>query len=189
MPVANVKTPIPGARSRELIERWLRVEADSTGYQAPVVMDKCFFLSTGSESPGWGIHGSMAKYLVMPEKLLHRIPDSLDFDTAAGARHVVMVGVPADEGLRLDKARQLGFPTVLNVGEDDVAQAVMDLTGGIGADLVVECSGVPQAIAGTVDLIRKKGRICAIGLTGGKTVDFPWPTGKRPWKKSRPSAH
>ena len=37
MPVANVKTPIPGPRSKELIERWLAVEADSTGYQAPVV--------------------------------------------------------------------------------------------------------------------------------------------------------
>ncbi len=168
-------------------------------------------------SPGWGIHGSMAKYLVMPERLLHRIPDSLDFDAAAvieptanavhdvleragvvagdfavvlgpgpigllagltaqaaGARHVVIVGAPPDEAFRLPKARQLGFPTVLCVGKDDVVEAVMDLTGGAGADLVVECSGAPQAIAGTVDLVRKKGRICAIGLTGGKTVDFPW---------------
>ncbi|MHC4401257.1 MAG: aspartate aminotransferase family protein [Planctomycetota bacterium] len=37
MPVANVRTPIPGPKSKELIERWLKVEADSTGYQAPVV--------------------------------------------------------------------------------------------------------------------------------------------------------
>ncbi len=37
MPAVNVKSPIPGPRSKELIERWLRVEADSTGYQAPVV--------------------------------------------------------------------------------------------------------------------------------------------------------
>jgi len=168
-------------------------------------------------SPGWGIHGSMAKYLVMPEPLLHRIPDHLDFDTAAaveptantvhdvleragvtagdfvvvlgpgpigllagltakaaGARHIVMAGTPADEGLRLQTARRLGFQTVLNIAKDDVAEVVMDLTGGTGADLVVECSGAPAAIAGSVDLIRKKGRICAIGLTGGKTVDFPW---------------
>ena len=37
MGVAEVKTPIPGPRSKELIERWLAVEVDSTGYQAPVV--------------------------------------------------------------------------------------------------------------------------------------------------------
>jgi 4-aminobutyrate aminotransferase/(S)-3-amino-2-methylpropionate transaminase len=39
MGAANVKTPIPGPRSKELIDRWLAVEADSTGYQAPVVWE------------------------------------------------------------------------------------------------------------------------------------------------------
>ncbi|HUT90690.1 MAG TPA: aspartate aminotransferase family protein [Thermoguttaceae bacterium] len=39
MGVANVKTPLPGPKSKALIERWLRVEADSTGYQAPVVWE------------------------------------------------------------------------------------------------------------------------------------------------------
>ncbi|MHC4401645.1 MAG: zinc-dependent alcohol dehydrogenase [Planctomycetota bacterium] len=185
---------------------------------------QCYLCRTGNvqicpqkRSPGWGIHGSMAKYLVMPEKLLHLIPEGVDFDTAAvveptanavhdvieragvtagdfvvvlgpgpigllagltaraaGARHVMIVGAPPDEGFRLPKARQMGFPTVLNAGQVDVTEAVMDLTGGVGADMVVECSGAPEAIAGTVNLIRKRGTICAIGLTGGKTVDFPW---------------
>lgn len=184
----------------------------------------CYLCRTGNvqicpekRSPGWGIHGCMTRYLVMPEKLLHRIPDSMDFDTAAvveptantvhdvieragivagdfvvilgpgpigllagltakaaGARHVVMAGAPPDEGLRLDKARELGFETVLNVARDNLAETVKSLTGGIGADLVIECSGSPAAIAGTVELARKKGKICAIGLTGGRTVDFPW---------------
>ncbi len=168
-------------------------------------------------SPGWGIDGCMARWLVMPEPLLHRIPDGIDDDTAslieptantvhdvierahlqagefvvvigpgpigllagltaraAGASHIVMAGAPPDEGLRLDKARELGFETVINVAKTQLVETVMDLTGGLGADLVVECSGAPAAIAGTVDLIRKKGRICAIGLTGGRTVDFPW---------------
>jgi L-iditol 2-dehydrogenase len=185
---------------------------------------QCYLCRTGNvqicpekRSPGWGIHGVMARFCVMPEKLLHRIPDHLDFDTAAvveptanavhdvleragvtagdfvvvlgpgpigllagltaraaGARHVVMVGAPPDECLRLDMARQLGFQTVLNVAKDNVPQAVMDLTGALGADLVIECSGAPPAITGMVDLVRKKGRICAIGLTGGQHVDFPW---------------
>jgi L-iditol 2-dehydrogenase len=184
----------------------------------------CYLCRTGNvqicaskRSPGWGIDGCFTKYLVMPEQLLHRIPDSMDYDTAAlveptantvhdvieragitggdfvvvigpgpigllagltakaaGAHHVVMVGAPQDVGLRLDKARELKFETVLNVGEDNVVDTVMQLTNGIGADLVVECSGAPRAIAGTVDLIRKKGRICAVGLTGGRNVDFPW---------------
>lgn len=93
---------------------------------------------------------------------------------AGGARHIVMVGTPADEALRLPKARQLGFETVLNLASDNPAEAVADLTDGLGADLVIECSGSPAAIASTVDLVRKKGRICAIGLTGKASVSFPW---------------
>jgi len=159
----------------------------------------------------------MARYLVMPEMLLHRIPDNMDFDTAAvveptanavhdlierasivagdfvvvigpgpigllagltaraaGARHVVMAGAAPDEGLRLGKARELGFETVINVSKEDLTKCVLDLTNGIGADMVVDCSGAPRAIAGTVELARKKGKICAIGLTGGRNVDFPW---------------
>jgi L-iditol 2-dehydrogenase len=185
--------------------------------QCPLCRTGNVQICSEKRSPGWGIHGSMARFFVMPEKLLHRIPDSLDFDTAAvveptanvvhdvyeragivagdfvvvlgpgpigllaalaaraaGARQVVVVGAPPDEGLRLDKARELGFSHVLNVARDPVPQTVMDLTGGLGADLVIECSGAASAIVGTLDLVRKKGRICAIGLTGGRTVEFPW---------------
>ena len=50
----------------------------------------------------------------------------------------------------------------------------MEWTGGAGADIVVECSGSPRAIPQTVDLVKKRGKICVIGLTGGKTVEVPW---------------
>ena len=184
----------------------------------------CYLCRTGNiqicplkRSPGWGIDGAFTKYLKMPERLLHRIPDSMSYDLAAlveptanvvhdvveraridagdfvvvlgpgpigllaaltaraaGARHVVMVGTPADEEIRLKKARELGFETVLNVAQANPVEVVRELTGGLGADLVIECSGAPPAIASTVDLIRKKGRICVIGLTGKDAIPFPW---------------
>jgi len=93
---------------------------------------------------------------------------------AGGARHVVVAGRNIDEDLRLAKARELGFESVVNTEKQDLLETVMDLTEGIGADLVVECTGAPSAIASMPDLLRKKGRICAIGLTGGKNVAFPW---------------
>ena len=92
----------------------------------------------------------------------------------AGARQVMIVGTPADEGLRLDTARQLGFEHVVNIGETDPVERCLELTGGIGADLVIECSGAPPAIAQTFQLVRKWGRICAIGLTGRKPVELDW---------------
>ncbi|MDH7571138.1 MAG: zinc-binding dehydrogenase [Armatimonadota bacterium] len=184
----------------------------------------CYLCRTGNiqicptkRSPGWGIDGAFARYLRMPERLLHRIPEGMSYEDAAvveptantvhdvverarveagdfvvvlgpgpigllaaltaraaGARHLVVVGTPADEAVRLKKARELGFDTVINVAEANPVEAVLELTGGIGADLVIECSGAGAAIASTVDLVRKKGRICAIGLTGKDAISFPW---------------
>lgn len=184
----------------------------------------CFLCRTGNiqicpekRSPGWGIHGGMARYICYPEHLLHRIPDSMTWDQAAvveptanavtdlllrarvvpgdvvvvqgpgpiglitamvarvaGAREVILLGTPGDTGLRFATARALGFRHLVNVGEADPAQAVLDLTGGRGADVVAECSGAPRAIASCVDLVRKRGRICAIGLTGKRPVELAW---------------
>jgi len=93
---------------------------------------------------------------------------------AAGASRVIVIGTPGDVELRLKKAGELGFERTINVGEEDPVEAVLDLTGGRGADVVVECSGAPKAIPLTADLVRKKGKICAIGLTGNRPVELPW---------------
>ena len=93
---------------------------------------------------------------------------------AAGAREVAVIGAPGDATMRLKKARELGFEQTVNVGEADPVEAVMDMTGGRGADIVVECSGAPKAIPVTVDLVRKLGKICVIGLTGNRNVELPW---------------
>jgi len=93
---------------------------------------------------------------------------------AAGASEVVVIGAPGDAAMRLKKARELGFEKTINIGETDPVQAVMDMTGGLGADIVVECSGAPKAIPVTVDLVRKMGKICVIGLTGNRDVVLPW---------------
>ena len=51
---------------------------------------QCYLCRTGNiqickskRSPGWGIDGAFARYLKMPERLLHRIPENVSFDTAA----------------------------------------------------------------------------------------------------------
>ena len=92
---------------------------------------------------------------------------------AAGANEILVIGTPGDVEPRLATAAELGFRTI-NIGELDPVEVVMDSTEGIGADLVVECSGAAGAISMIPDLVRKKGRICVIGLTGGQEVTVPW---------------
>ena len=93
---------------------------------------------------------------------------------AAGAREVAIIGTPGDLSLRLAKAKELGFTKLINIAETNAVEAIMDMTGGLGADMVIECSGSPRAIPGTIDLVRKMGKICVIGLTGNKNVEIPW---------------
>jgi 4-aminobutyrate aminotransferase-like enzyme len=40
MAITHVNGPLPGPKSRELIDRWHKYEADVTGFQAPVVWEK-----------------------------------------------------------------------------------------------------------------------------------------------------
>ena len=93
---------------------------------------------------------------------------------AGGARRVVVIGTKQDEVVRLSKARELGFDALVVGNSINPIEAVLEMTGGIGADLVVECSGSAPGIASAVDLVRKMGRICAIGLTGKQSIPFPW---------------
>lgn len=93
---------------------------------------------------------------------------------ATGAGEVVIVGTDGDEGLRFDMARKLGFNNLINVSKQNAVEVVMEMTGGRGADIVVECSGAPAAINTCPDMLRKLGKVCVIGLTGGKKVELEW---------------
>jgi L-iditol 2-dehydrogenase len=94
---------------------------------------------------------------------------------AAGAARVALAGTDADESLRLPVARTIkAIDSVWNVLRDDVPAAVVNFTDGRGADLVVEASGSEAGIGLAVRLVRKKGRLAAIGLTGRADIRFPY---------------
>lgn len=97
---------------------------------------------------------------------------------AGGAFTVILIGTEWDEGLRLPAARKLAaIDRVINLGQEDPVTAVMEMTGGRGADLVVEASGAAPGIALAFKLVRKLGRIAAIGLTGKEKIEFPYDAG------------
>ena len=84
---------------------------------------------------------------------------------AAGASRVVMTGLSLDRD-RLKIAQSLGAHTIL-VDETDPAEAVRDLTRGLGADVVFECAGHPQGVPQALGLVRKGGRIGVLGQGHG----------------------
>jgi L-iditol 2-dehydrogenase len=93
---------------------------------------------------------------------------------AMGAGTVLVTGMGACEKVRFPAALALGADRVINVQQENPVACVLEETSGRGADLVVETSGAAPAIAQTVEMVRKGGRISAIGISGKETLAFPW---------------
>lgn len=67
---------------------------------------------------------------------------------------------------RLEAAKQFGADVVINNSEQDPIAAVLELTGGLGADVAIEAVGVPETFELAADLVRPVGRIANIGVHG-----------------------
>lgn len=84
----------------------------------------------------------------------------------SGASRVIMIGGPAH---RLEIAERFGADLCIDVSKTTVAertQQVLDLTEGFGADLVLECVGIPQAVSEGLELCRDGGRYLILGHYG-----------------------
>src|SRR5438477_7959638 len=89
---------------------------------------------------------------------------------AAGAAKVIASDV---NPTRLALAAKMGAHRTLNAGRDDVVRAVLEETGGEGADVVCEMSGVPTALHQAFAAVRRGGRVQLLGIpTGEIPVDF-----------------
>ncbi len=102
---------------------------------------------------------------------------SLAIAKAAGARLIGVTGRSSDAGMRFDKARELGADVTINVDEEDPVEKVRKLTGGLGVDLLIETSGGGKAIYQAFELVRRLGRVCAIGISGKEEVAIPYDRG------------
>jgi len=78
---------------------------------------------------------------------------------------VVVLGLSADER-RLAIARQIGIPHVLDIQQTDPLHYLRDLTGGEGADVVVECAGAEKSAQTCLKLARRGARFVQMGLYG-----------------------
>lgn len=74
---------------------------------------------------------------------------------------------------RLDFAKSVGIEYVVNSATEDPVARVCEITGGVMAQQVMECSGANAAVRSTLDLVSNAGRIT---LTGWPPKETPIPT-------------
>ena len=199
------------------VEGWRvgdRVVSETSGH----VCGRCHFCGTGDyhlcperRGLGSGMDGAFARYIAVPQRLLHGIPDGLSYDEAAlvqpcadivnavtrkadvypgdivvvlgpgpmgllttqvakarGAATVVQTG---HRGVRLGIAADIGADVTVPVEEEDPVEKVMELTGGVGADVVFEASGSASAVLQAFEMVRRRGQVTLIA-SPPKPVEF-----------------
>lgn len=192
-----------------------------TSETAAEVCGRCLHCRTGNynlchsrRGIGYWFNGAFARYCVVPVQRLHKIPDNLDFNSAAlceplaccvhGVNEltgisagdvvvltgpgpigllslqcakaeggfVIVSGTSADKG-RLALAKKLGADVIVNVEQENLKDIVEQRTGGLGADVILECSGVSAAASSGLEIVRKGGKYTQIGLFGKPIqIDF-----------------
>lgn len=70
---------------------------------------------------------------------------------------------------KLDRATELGLDVGIDSARTDFAQQVMSLTGGSGADVILDLLGAP-AWDGNMKALGVRGRLVVVGLLGGGTT-------------------
>lgn len=83
---------------------------------------------------------------------------------------VIMTGL-AQDAERFEMARRLGVKHTVRVDEGDPMARIMDLTGGMGPDVVYECSGAEASVGFCVNVIKKTGTYVQVAIPG-KPVRF-----------------
>jgi L-iditol 2-dehydrogenase len=97
-----------------------------------------------------------------------------------GARQVITVDLL---DYRLQWSKEFGATHTINPGKENLAEAVRELTGGVGPDVTVEAAGYPETLDAVFRLIRQFGTVVIFGIQGGDIV----PVDTRTWMDNQPT--
>lgn len=160
----------------------------------------------------FGVHreGGMQEYLVVPEKVVHKVDSSLDFKEAVlvepftigaqanwrgdvrqgdivfimGAGPIglcvlkiaklkgatVIISDLSDE--RLEFAKRWGVDFTINAGKLDVKEQVMEMTNGMGANVVIDAVCIPKTFEDAIEVASIAGRVVVLGFDS-RTSNIP----------------
>lgn len=89
---------------------------------------------------------------------------------AEGVSHVYVVDIMQK---RLDKALELGADGVINGKDEDAVKKIMEITGGLGCDLVIETAGTEITTVQAIKMARKGSNIVLVGYSKSGYMNLP----------------
>jgi len=88
----------------------------------------------------------------------------------SGASNIVLAGLPRDAG-RLKIGKALGATHTVDLSTDDLPALVAELSGGVGADLVVDAAGPTATVKLAMHIVKRNGQITKIAW-GPRPLDL-----------------
>lgn len=79
---------------------------------------------------------------------------------AAGCTRIIAVDV---DDIKLERAKSIGATDTINSKHVDVKQAVLEMTGGRGADVAFESVGYTASVVAAIQAVRKGGAVTLVG--------------------------
>jgi len=93
---------------------------------------------------------------------------------AAGAKRVAIVGEERHKDFKLKVASELNIDFVINSDEMNTHQFILSKTNDLGADMVIECSGSEGGLNQSIEVLAKRGRLVAMGMSGRENLNITW---------------
>jgi len=76
---------------------------------------------------------------------------------------------------RAELGRKFGADIILDPSTENVEERLMELTGGQGADVVLECAGRPETVVGSITMARRRsGTVVLMGVCLEPITLIPW---------------
>jgi L-iditol 2-dehydrogenase len=128
---------------------------ESVSYEEAAVVEPLACVLHGHEEIGVELGDTVVIIGAGPIGLLHLLSAK-----KIGAERTIVIDA-VDE--RLDFAQRLGASETVNASREDVEQRIRSLTGGYGADVVIEAIGLPATWEQALKLVRRGGRALEFG--------------------------
>jgi threonine dehydrogenase-like Zn-dependent dehydrogenase len=135
---------------------------DALSFEDASLIEPLSCALNGSRAARIGLGDTVLIFGAGPIGMFH-----IDLARLSGAACVVTADLQDD---RLEQARERGADVVINPGAVDLRSALLDLTDGLGADVVITACSVAQVQAQALELLAPFGRVCFFGgLPKGKS--------------------
>ncbi|KAK2668397.1 Polyketide synthase, enoylreductase domain [Fusarium oxysporum f. sp. vasinfectum] len=105
--------------------------------------------------------GALVEPLSVAWHAMSAAPEINEKSKAKGVSEIIVSEVAAS---RQEFARQFGATKVVNPIKEDLNEVVLGLTGGLGADVVFDCAGVPASVKGACEVVRTRGTVVNIAI-------------------------